>query len=88
MFREGYLTVPNTTPLTTGYEQGGFPSFAIFTPTSGSYSEPSKLEGSYNNEEIFTFKFVLTTEGPVTQDIEAIPCEEAVNLYVEDAFVQ
>ena len=45
--------------MTGGYGRGGFPSFSIFTPESGEYYEPDKLEGSYNNVTIFTYSFSL-----------------------------
>ena len=60
--KESYLAVPNEITMTAGYDKGGFPSFSIFTPTSGSYSDPTTLEGTYNDDTMFTYEFKLTSQ--------------------------
>ena len=48
----------------------GFPSFSIYTPTSGSLIHPEGLQGVYNDKEYFDFYFV----GVDGEIIEAISC--------------
>ena len=72
--------------MTVGYEVGGFPSFSVFTPVSGSYYEPDSLQGSYNNATIFHYSFQIQKTGNIMQMVDAIPCSEAIPRYMSDAY--
>ena len=37
----------------------GFPAVSIYNPTEGDFSNPTTLDGTYNNETIFNFTFVV-----------------------------
>ena len=50
------LDVPNKEIYSVSYENG-FPSFSIYTITSGSFLEPSTMEGVYNDKTYFDYHF-------------------------------
>ena len=52
------LDVPNKVVYNITY-QNGFPSFSIYSPTSGSIEDPFNVEGDYNNRTMFDFAFYL-----------------------------
>ena len=58
---EGQLDVPNTEKYTMTYD-GGFPTFAIYSSTSGSFASPVDLQGSYNNATVFDYYFTQVGE--------------------------
>ena len=53
---EGQLDVPNTEKYLMTYD-GGFPTFAIYSSSSGSFASPVDLKGSYNNATVFDYYF-------------------------------
>ena len=79
--KEGQLDSPNSVIYDVPYSSG-FPSFSIFTPTSGDYTDPANLQGSYNDNEYFDFWFV-GSDG--STKIQAIPCSDALDAYISDA---
>ena len=78
--KEGQLDSPNLTTYTIPYSEG-FPSFSIYAPTSGDWTDPSNLQGVYNDKDYFDFYFV-GAEGE--SQIDAIPCIDALNKYISD----
>ena len=61
----------------------GFPAFAIFN----SYS--STIDGKYyTDQEVYKFSFGLISTGEQIHSIDAIPCKEAIDKYVDDESVK
>ena len=80
------LEVPNSEMYTVSYENG-FPSFSIYTVTSGSWLEPANMTGVYNDKTYFDFHFhVRVNEAGKEKliEIDAIDCKEAIGRVADE----
>ena len=81
------LDVPNKEIYSVSYENG-FPSFSIYTLTSGSLLEPSKMEGVYNDRTYFDFHFHVRRKNDSYEEelteIDAIDCKEAIGRVTDE----
>ena len=68
----------------------GFPAVSIYNPTEGNFQNPTTLDGTYNNETIFNYTFVVQSGvgDNNTSHVEAIPCGQAIDLYINDEYIR
>ena len=51
------LPTPNTESFEMSYNSG-FPAFQIFLPTEGKVTDPSEVQGSINDPDVFSWHFL------------------------------